>query len=103
VRRNALLQAPRLIRRCCRSEFHDSFRFNSGTDRDPHWLDIRTGDCVCVYVAPDPLKQPVSDPDVGNEYCRVLELWEDKKGEDAGYKAMLVRWHVSRRVYLTLL
>lgn len=28
---------------------------------------VRLGDCVCVYVAPDPLKQPVSDPDVGNE------------------------------------
>ena len=35
------------------------------------------------------------------QYCRVLELWEDKEGEDAGSKTILVRWHVCRRVHQT--
>ena len=37
------------------------------------------------------------------QYCRVLELWEEKEGEDAGSKTMLVRWRVSRRVHQTSL
>ena len=39
VRSCAHLRAPRLTCRHRRSEFHDSFRFNAHTDRDPHWVD----------------------------------------------------------------
>lgn len=46
---------------------------------------VKLFDCVCVNTNEE-------SPDIGDEFCRVLELWEDTKGRNKGDMTMLIRW-----------
>lgn len=66
--------------------FYDSFLFNEGSEEAESWVRVPLNAVVSVRVG------EAGDLDVGDESARVLELFQDARGEWAGDKAFRGRW-----------